>query len=145
MKTAQRADATLPEQHDGITDTRKARRRVLYLLGMLCCVVPPLCATLAYFPLWAERGSDHMISGLSLVLLLICLCPMHKSIGSMLRSAASYTLWLVLFVLFFLLSRIADELTVISFFGFIGNLIGALLFRLSRGAAAAGEGGAHER
>lgn len=153
MKRATRAEATLPDPQSGSEnavdtvasgrkDTAKARRRVLYLMGMLCCVVPPLLATLSYFPLWAARGSEHMISGISLLLLLLCLCPMYKSVGVMLRSAASYMLWLVLFVLFFLLSRIADELTVISFFGFIGNLTGALFFRLSRDATADIERGA---
>ena len=36
-----------------------------------------------------------------------------------------------LFVLFFVLSKIADEMTVIAFVGFVSNLLGALLFKLS--------------
>ena len=41
-------------------------------------------------------------------------------------------MWLVSFLIFFCLSRIADEMTVISFVGFVGNLIGALFFHLGR-------------
>jgi hypothetical protein len=40
-------------------------------------------------------------------------------------------LWLALFVIFLLLSKIAEEMTVISFVGFIGNSFGAIVFKLS--------------
>jgi hypothetical protein len=40
-------------------------------------------------------------------------------------------MWFIIFVLFLLLSEIADEMTVISATGFIGNCIGALLFKLA--------------
>ena len=36
----------------------------------------------------------------------------------------------IVFVVFFLVSRIADEMVVISFVGFIGNLVGAMLLKL---------------
>ena len=47
------------------------------------------------------------------------------------RAPASYTVWLVIFIAFLILSNIAHEMTVISFVGFLGNLIGAVLFKLS--------------
>ena len=50
-----------------------------------------------------------------------------------LKSPAVYTLWLIAFIAFSSLSRIADEMTVISFFGFISNAAGAVLFRLACG------------
>ena len=41
-------------------------------------------------------------------------------------------MWLIAFILFLSLSRIADEMTVISFVGLISNLIGSLIFKLAR-------------
>ena len=40
--------------------------------------------------------------------------------------------WLVLFVLFFMLSKIANEMTVISFVGFVSNVTGAILFYIAK-------------
>lgn len=108
------------------------RSRLLYLGGLALCIVPPAAATLFYFPAWSTRGSEYVLSGMGVLLVLLSMAPMYKSISRFLRSAASYTLWLTLFLIFFLLSRIADELTVISFFGFVGNLLGAIFFKISK-------------
>ncbi len=40
-------------------------------------------------------------------------------------------MWFLCFALFFSLSKIADEMTVISFVGFVSNLIGAGVFKLA--------------
>jgi nicotinamide riboside transporter PnuC len=50
----------------------------------------------------------------------------------MLTSYSSYFLWLILFLLFFALSKIADQMTVISLVGFIGNLLGAICFFIAK-------------
>ncbi len=108
------------------------RSRLLYLAGLAMCIIPPVAATLLYFPAWTARGGEYMLSGIGVLLVLLSAVPMYKSISRCLRSAASYTLWLILFLIFFLLSRIADELTVISFFGTIGNIVGAVFFKISK-------------
>jgi hypothetical protein len=41
--------------------------------------------------------------------------------------------WLLIFALFALVRSIADEMTVISFVGFISNSFGAALFKLAGG------------
>ena len=93
-------------------------------------------ATVSYFPIWQERGSGAVLSGFTLALLLISAVPIFKAIKRILSSLASYTVWLIIFLLFMLLSAIADEVTVISLIGFISNVIGAILFKLSeRGRA----------
>ena len=40
-------------------------------------------------------------------------------------------MWLFTFILFYTMSRIADEMTVISLVGAISNAIGAILFRIA--------------
>ena len=102
------------------------------LIGLMFCVVPVAATVILYFPLWQLRGSGTVLSGVSLVLILLCLVPLFSTLKRLFSSPASYTMWLVSFLIFFCLSRIADEMTVISFVGFVGNLIGALFFHLGR-------------
>lgn len=102
----------------------------LHIIGILLCVLPPAICTLCYFPLWKE-DSERTLVGAVAFLLILSTIPLFKLIKKKLESAASYVLWLILFLLFFFLSRIADEMTVISFYGFIGNLLGAVCMKLA--------------
>ena len=72
-----------------------------------------------------------MISGITMLLLLLGLVPFYKHIRKIFESAASYVLWLVIFLFCFLLSKVISEITVISFIGFISNLFGAALMKIS--------------
>lgn len=105
---------------------------VLKLLGLLISVIPPFIATISYFPIWRERGAETVLSGLSLLLLLISAIPLFKAIKNALRSPSAPLVWFFVFITFFALSKIAEDVTVIAFTGFISNLVGAFLFRLSR-------------
>ena len=106
-------------------------RLILRIAGLILCILPPLAATLCYFPVWAAEGTK-IVSGITLLLLALSALPLYKLLRDMLRSPASYTVWLILFLLFALLSKIAEEMTVISFVGFISNTLGAVLLRLGR-------------
>ncbi len=101
------------------------------LVALAFSTMPPTAATLLYFPLWRSEGAATLLSGTVLLLLLISLMPIGRVLKRFLRSPAVHTVWFIAFIFFFALSRIADELTVISFVGFIGNIIGALLFKLA--------------
>ena len=107
------------------------KRILLRTLGLMLCVVPVATAVLLYFPLWCTMGGGAVVSGFSVLLIILCIIPLGKHIKEMLKSPSGYTLWLVLFVLFLLLSKIANEMAVISFVGFIGNVLGAIAFKLS--------------
>ena len=106
-------------------------RILLKVLGLSLCILPPLIATLAYFPLWREAGDGRMASGLTLTLLCIAVLPLYRHIKSWIKTAAIYLPWLLIFLIFSLLSRIAAEMTVISFTGLLGNLVGAIVIKLS--------------
>ena len=103
----------------------------LRVIGLLFCTVPPLVAILLYFPLWKKEGGAAALSGFALLLILVALVPLFNTLKLLLRSPASYTLWLIVFIAFLLLSKIAEEMTVISFVGFVGNVIGAFFLRRS--------------
>lgn len=122
---------------------RRADKRGLLLraLGMALCVVPVTVAILSYFPLWLGEGTK-LVSGLVLLLLALAHAPLLRYLKRVLSGPSSLLMWLVLFVSFFALARIADEMTVISFTGLVSNGAGALCFRLAgrRGSGDEGKG-----
>ena len=104
----------------------------LHILGFLLCILPPAICTLNYFPIWREVGYESCIAGGVALLLALCAIPLYKLIAERLKSFSSYLMWLVLFLLFSGMSRIADQMTVICFVGFVSNLMGAVCFRIAR-------------
>lgn len=104
----------------------------LHLLGLALSIIPPALATVFYFPVWSESGGGKVIAGGGVLLAIIFAMPVFKWLNRLLRKATPYVFWTVLFLIFLGLSKIADEMTVISFAGCIGNLLGALCFRAER-------------
>ena len=101
----------------------------LRFIGMAVCIIPAAIATLSYFPLWIARDDASVLSGISLILIAISIIPLLKYVKAVFASPSAHTVWLIAFISFFLLSKIANEITVISFVGFVSNLIGAFIFK----------------
>ena len=111
---------------------KSVRLRFLFTaLGLVISTVPVGASILLYFPVWAERGSGEVLSGFSLLLLLMAAVPALKLGKRLLTSPSAPIMWLAAFVIFFMLSKIADDMTVICFVGFLSNLVGAFFFKLS--------------
>ena len=72
-----------------------------------------------------------MLSGFTVLLLAVCALPLWRAVKKVLSSPSIHTLWLIFFILFLLLSRVAEEMTVISLVGFLSSSLGAILIRLS--------------
>ena len=107
------------------------KRVLLRALGLVLCVVPVATSVLLYFPLWCSKGGGTVVSGFCVLLLILSFTPLIKHAREIFKSPSGYVLWLTLFVIFLLLSKIAEEMTVISFVGFVGNLLGSLAFKIS--------------
>lgn len=104
----------------------------LHILGFILCILPPAVCVINYFPLWREVGYESCIAGGVALLLALCALPLYKLIAERLKSPSAYLVWLVLFLLFFGMSRIAEQMTVICFVGFVSNLLGAVCFFLAK-------------
>ena len=118
-----------------MTSAKNKRRFVnfiLQILGFSLSILPPTICTLTYFPLWREAGAGAVISGGVLLLLLISAYPLIRALKLKLTSPSLPIVWLIAFLGFYILSRIAEQVTVIAFFGFVGNLLGALCFNLAK-------------
>jgi chromate transport protein ChrA len=109
----------------------KIKRYAITLAALIISVLPPLFAALSYFPLWKERGAAALLSGWSLLLVILAASPILRFIRERLRSPSAWCVWLALFILFSALSAIAAEMKVISLIGFISNIFGAYLFKLA--------------
>ena len=109
----------------------RRKRFLLNTVGIILCVIPVLTSIVFYFPIWAERGAPTLLSGFSLILILMATVPIIKLAKQALKSPAAYLMWLLAFVIFFMLSDIARDMTVICFVGFISNLCGAVFFKLA--------------
>ena len=105
---------------------------LLHLIGLALCIAPPALATVLYFPIWCETGDGKVVAGGGVLLTVIFALPIFKWLSRILKRATPYVFWTVLFVIFLGLSKIADEMTVISFAGCIGNLLGAVCFALEK-------------
>lgn len=103
----------------------------LKIAALALSVLAPFIATISYFPLWIDKGAEFAISGISLCIMLVCALPIFKMVKRTLRSPSAPLIWLMIFVLFFALSKIAEDITVIALIGFISNLIGAVLFKIA--------------
>ena len=108
------------------------RKKTLTALGLIFSILPVVAAILTYFPIWKERGGGAVLSGFALLLCLLAFSPLFRLMKMILKSPSAYTMWFIVFIVFFMLSKIADEMTVIAFVGFVGNLIGSLFFRAAR-------------
>ena len=108
------------------------KRILLFSTGLAICIIPVFSTIILYFPVWKEKGGAATLSGFTLLLILLALVPLFSTIKGLLRSPAAYTLWFIAFIIFLLLSKIADEMTVISFVGFISNFIGAFFLRAAK-------------
>ena len=104
----------------------------LHILGFFLCTLPPAICTISFFPVWREAGGGRALSGVCAFFMILCAIPLFKAIRIFLQSAASYTVWIILFILCFLFSRISNEATVISFVGSVSNILGALCFWIAR-------------
>ena len=99
-------------------------------LGILACTVPPTVAILTYFPLWLGGSGTAVLSGVAVLLCTLAHVPLFRAFKRLFTSSATWAMWLFIFILFLLLSKITEQMTVIAFVGFISNSIGAILFKI---------------
>ena len=109
-----------------------SKRLLFNALGMAISVIPVTVSIFSYFPLWISRQDASLLSGISLILIVLAAVPIYKQLKQAMHSPSAPLMWFFFFLLFLLLSRIADEMTVISFVGFITNLIGSVFFKLAK-------------
>jgi hypothetical protein len=112
------------------------RRLIFTVLGYLFCLVPPTLAILERFPLWAQEGKAPLLSGFSLLLLLVATIPLRRGIVALfarfLHSPSAFTVWGAIWLFCELFGRISVAVADIALLSTITSLIGAFFFHLGR-------------
>ena len=106
--------------------SNRVKYELLDFFARLCAVLPPLIATLYFFPEWIEKSPGATFSGTTLVVILVCMIPFWRKILGLAKnftSTAMPVFWLVVFAIFMVLKEIVDKFVYISIFGLIGSLI----------------------
>lgn len=110
--------------------TRRTKARVLKCGAVLLDIASPLVAVISQFPIWVERSPGATVSGLFIVLALLCAVPAFKALTKHINTPGMPIVWTVIFVLLFALSRIIDEILVVCVVGIVSNLVGAGLYKI---------------
>lgn len=110
---------------------KSAKYYIATLFALVLSTLPPIIAALSYFPFWRESGEGAIISGFTLMLLLIAAIPLFKLIKRMLASPSILFIWLIIYLLFSAAKNIADEMTVISFVGVVSNTVSTFIFKIA--------------
>lgn len=100
-------------------------------MALATATVPTAVAVLLYFPLWRSVGAEAVVSGFAVLLLALAGVPLFRYFKRRAKSPSAQTMWLIIFLFFLALSRIAEQMTVISFVGFLGNAFASVLFKLA--------------
>lgn len=99
---------------------------LLDISARLCAVLPPLGATVYFFPSWVKSSAGATFSGTALVLIFLCMIPFWRKFVQLaegLTETAVPVLWLAVFAISMILKNIIDKFIVISLFGLVGSAV----------------------
>ncbi len=107
-------------------------KKLIKVLATAVSVLPPLGAGLYCFPLWLEEGQGKSISGICILIALLCALPFLRQIRDYFKSPSAVVLWLVLAASLTLVRNVIDDIMLISYVALVSNAIGSLLFLWAR-------------
>lgn len=103
---------------------------LLHIASLVLSIGVPFIATIIQFPLFVQRSSTATVSGLSVLILLICIVPLIKHTNMMIKSASIPFVWTIVAVGLIALHSIVDEMIIVAVLGAISNWIGAFLYKV---------------
>lgn len=106
--------------------------RLLRIIALVIEAGVPIIAVIMQFPVFIERSAGATISGISVLLMILCAIPLKNKIKMFLRSPSIPILWTVLFVICLAISNIIKEMVVVTFVGMLANIVGILLEFIAR-------------
>ncbi len=109
--------------------SNRTKGGILKATALMLDVGAPLAATMSQFPVWVEESSEATVSGLFLLFAMVTAIPLFRQIREFMKSPSMPIIWLVLFVGFWALRNIIDEMIMISLVGVVSNTVGAALYK----------------
>lgn len=97
--------------------------------GYALSILPPFICTIAFFPVWVATSAESTVSGIALVLLLICAIPAFRAIKQYMKSPSAPIVWGIIAVISYALKSIIDQVFVIALVGTLSSVAAMLVFR----------------
>jgi hypothetical protein len=103
------------------------------LLGLMCCLVPPVIVTSMYFPVWKDTvGIAGTLGGGAAVVAIVAYIVLSKYMKVKMQSPSPVLVFTVLYAMFYLMQRVITGLTVVAFWGMIGSAAGVIMFAVAK-------------
>lgn len=123
--------------------SNRAKARLIYTLGMICCIVPSVLCVAEYFPIWKEAhpsvlASGILVSGLSVAIIACVALPPIAKWAKNKISGMTPSAWLgfaIAAVVFKVIKSVVDSLVIIFTIAALSNFIGAILFKVANRVA----------
>ena len=109
--------------------SNKAKGIILQASSMALSIGVPFVATIIQFPLFVSKSAAATVSGLSVLLLLICVIPAAKHIKIAMRSASIPFVWSFIAIGLLAIHSIVEEMIIVAVLGAISNWIGMVIYR----------------
>ena len=100
---------------------------ILYYVGIAVSVLAPLITALTQFPIWTEKVPKTQLGGMFVFTALLSCIPFLKHIRMQLKTPSAVTVWAVIFLICWSMSKIIDQMYLIALVGLIANVVGAIL------------------
>ena len=110
--------------------SNRTKGRALQASALVLDVGAPLAATMSQFPVWVEESSEATVSGLFLIFAILTAIPLFRQLRELVKSPSMPVIWLVMFVGFWALRNIIDEMIMISLVGVVSNSVGTVVYKL---------------
>lgn len=106
---------------------KSTKGTIIYYTGLVISILAPLVAAATQFPVWTENVDSGQIGGMFVFVVLLCMIPLFNHLKIALKSPSSCLLWTIIFVCTWALSKIIQQLIIVSLVGTVANYVGALL------------------
>lgn len=106
----------------------KTKGALLKFLAIIIDILSPVIAAATQFPIWVHKGKGATLSGLFIVVAMICVIPAFKALLRHINTPGMPIVWTVIFFVFFALSRIIEQMLIVCLVGIVSNLIGAGIY-----------------
>lgn len=110
--------------------SNKKKYIALTAVGMALSVIPPVVTILSYFPVFAERNTKAVVSGIAVLLLIIASVPLFRYAHKRLGVEAMPLVWVALFFLAEAVNNILDKFIVVCAVGAVSNVCAYVLLCL---------------
>lgn len=123
--------------------SNRSKARLIYLIGILLCILPSTVCVAEYFPIWKRAhpsvmASGMLASGLSIAVIACVVIPPLANFLKNKITGASPSAWLgftIVAVVFMVVKSVIDALVSIFTVAALSNVIGAMLFKISERVA----------